>query len=253
MPSSLQNDGVLKWVGVVVLALLGLFLVAKTLNTFAERDYIGKAVRDRDLITVNGMGKVTAKPDLAKVDLGMYSDAQTVAAVQSDSTAKMNAIIDALKKMGVKDADIQTSNYSLQPKIDWSDNKQRVTGYTLSQTVNVKVRDLSKVGDVIESATTLGANQVYGVQFTIDDPTSIQDEARLKAIKEAQKKAEALADAVGLHIVKVVSFSEAGGFEPPYPMAYAGRDVANEKAVAPQIEAGSLDVNMNVSVTFEVR
>jgi uncharacterized protein YggE len=252
--SSLQTDTVLRWVGVVVLAVLGLFLVAKTVNTFAERDYIGKAVRDRDLITVSGMGTVTSKPDLAKVDVGIFSDAQTVSAVQNDSTTKMNAMIDALKALGIKDADIQTSNYSLQPKIDWSDNKQRVIGYTLSQTVNVKVRDLAKVGDVIESATSHGANQIYGVQFTIDDPTSIQDEARLKAIKEAQKKADALADAVGLHIVKVVSFSEAGGFEPPYPMQYAAGDLASAaKNVAPQIEAGSLDVKMNVSVTFEVR
>jgi uncharacterized protein YggE len=252
--SSLQNGGPLKWVGAVVLALLGLFLVAKTINTFAERDYIGKAVRDRDLITIGGMGKVTAKPDLAKVDLGIFSEGATVSVVQGDSTTKMNAIIDALKKMGIKDADIQTSNYSLQPKIDWTDGKQRIIGYTLSQTVNVKVRDLGKVGDVIEAGTSLGANQVYGVQFTIDDPRSLQDEARLKAIAEAKKKAEALADAVGLHIVKVVSFSEAGGFEPPYPMPYAagiGGDAALK--AAPQIEAGSLDVSMNVSVTFEVR
>jgi uncharacterized protein YggE len=252
--SSLQTDTVLRWVGVVVLAVLGLFLVAKTVNTFAERDYIGKAVRDRDLITVSGMGSVTAKPDLAKVDVGVFSEGQSVSAVQGDSTSKMNAMIDALKTLGITDADIQTSNYNLQPKIDWSDNKQRVIGYTLTQTVNVKVRDLAKVGDVLESATSHGANQIYGVQFTIDDPTSIQDEARVKAIKEAQKKADALADAVGLHIVKVVSFSEAGGFEPPYPMQYAAGDLASAvKNVAPQIEAGSLDVKMNVSVTFEVR
>jgi uncharacterized protein YggE len=194
--SSLQTDTVLRWVGVVVLAVLGLFLVAKTVNTFAERDYIGKAVRDRDLITVSGMGSVTAKPDLAKVDVGVFSEGQSVSAVQGDSTSKMNAMIDALKTLGITDADIQTSNYNLQPKIDWSDNKQRVIGYTLTQTVNVKVRDLAKVGDVLESATSHGANQIYGVQFTIDDPTSIQDEARVKAIKEAQKKADALADAV---------------------------------------------------------
>lgn len=255
MPSSsFQTDGVLRWVGVVVLAVLGLFLVAKTVNTFAERDYIGKAVRDRDLITVSGMGSITAKPDLAKVDVGVFSEGQSVSAVQTDSASKMNAMIEALKTLGIKDADIQTSNYNLQPKIDWTDGKQRVVGYTLTQTVNLNVRDLTKVGDVLESATSHGANQIYGVQFTIDDPTSIQDEARVKAIKEAQKKADALADAVGLHIVKVVSFSEAGGFEPPYPMAYAGGDLASAaKNIAPQIEAGSLDVKMNVSVTFEVR
>jgi uncharacterized protein YggE len=242
-----------KWLAALVLAILAVFLVAKTINTFAERDYIGKAVIDRDIITVNGEGKVTATPDLALLNLGVYSDGATVAAVQQSNTAKMNAIIDAMKKAGIKDADIQTSNYSLQPKIDWSNDRQRVIGYTLSQTVSVKVRDLTRVGDVLDSATGLGANDVNGVQFTIDDPSSLQDEARIKAIKDATKKAEALADATGLHLVKVVSFSESTPGV-PMPLMYDARasNLAPEAAKT-QIEAGSLDVNTNVSVTFEVR
>jgi len=242
-----------KWVAALALAILSVFLVAKTINTFAERDYIGKAVRDRDVITISGMGKMTATPDLAKIDVGVLSDGATVAAVQNDNTRKMNAMTDALKKMGIKDADLQTSNYSLQPKIDYNSNQQKIIGYTLSQTLNVKVRELTKVGDVIDAVTGLGANQVYGVQFTIDDPTSLQDQARLKAIAEAQKKAQALADAVGLHIVKVVSFSEASA-DQPYPIPFMAQAEAGMAVKSvPSIQVGSLDVTTNVSVTFEVR
>lgn len=255
MPSSQtsQDNNALKLAGALVLVILSVFLVAKTINAFAERDYIGKAVRDRDTITISGTGKVTATPDLALVTLGVYSDGATVAAVQQANTSKMNAIIAAIKDMGVKDADIQTSNYSLQPKIDWESNSQRVIGYNLSQTLTIKVRDLTKVGDVLDGATKLGANNVNGIQFTIDDPSSLQDQARIKAINDAKKKAEALAAATGLHLVKVVSFSESTPGV-PVPMPYAARDVAfAPQAANTQVEAGSLDVNTDVSVTFEVR
>jgi uncharacterized protein YggE len=237
----------------LLLAVLSIFVIAKTRNTFLERDYIGKAVQDRDTITVSAEGKVTATPDLANASLGVFSDGVTVAAVQAANTQKMNAIIDGLKKSGIKDEDIQTSNYNLQPKLDWNSSVQRILGYTLTQTINVKIRDLTKVGDVLQMATTLGANELYGVQFTIDDPTLLQDEARIKAINKAQMKAEALANATGLHLIKVVSFSEStDGSNPPVP--YLDRAVMNEqKAAAPTIAAGSLDVTTNVSVTFEVR
>lgn len=238
----------------LTLVVLAVFLGFKARNTYAERDYIGKAVRDRDVITVNGHARVTVKPDLALLDLGIYSEGATVAEVQQGSTQKMNAIIDAVKAMGIKDADIQTTNYNLQPKIDWSTGKQSITGYTLSQSVNVKVRDLNKVGDVIQKGVSLGANQVNSVQFTVDDPTTLQDDARLKAITDARTKAGALADALDLHIVKVVTFGESGGSIPgPIPYGMGGGIMAADKAVAPSTQPGSLDVDMNVSVTFEVR
>lgn len=244
---------VLQAIAGLVLVTLVVFLGVKTRNAYAERDYIGKAVRDRDVITINGHARVTVKPDLALVDLGMYSEGATVASVQSGNTEKMNAIIDAIKKMGVKDADVQTSNYNLQPKIDWSTGKQNITGYTLSQSINVKVRDLNKVGEVIEKAVALGANQVNGIQFTVDDPTALQDEARLKAIQDARTKAGALASALDLVLIKVVTFGEFGGTPSPMPYGVGGAMYAMEKSAAPSAQPGSLDVDMNVAVTFEVR
>lgn len=247
----MKNLLVLKVLAGTVLAMLAIFLVAKTRTEWAQRDYVGKAVRDRDVILVGGTGKVTSKPDLALVQIGIYSEGPTVNGVQADNTAKMNRIIESLKSLGIDKADIQTSNYNLQPAIDWSNGRQNIRGYTLSQNISVKVRDLPKIGEALEQSISAGANQINGVTFTIDEPSSLQDQARLKAIEDAKRKAEALASATGLKIIKVVSFSESGGTPPMMP--YAGDAMYNQRKEVPQIESGSLDVEMNVSVTFEVR
>ena len=224
-------------------------------NTNQQYNFIGKTLHDRDTFTVNGEGKVSAKPDLVKVSLGVTTDAITVKEAQKTNTDHMNAIISALKSMDIAAKDIQTANYSVYPKIDWTNGKQRILGYTVSQNVEVKVRDLDKVGDVLGKAGELGANQVGGLDFTVDDPKVLQDQARDIAIDDAKKKANILASKLGLQVVKVVTFSENGGGQPyPRPMEYSAMMKADSAgSVAPQIEAGSLDVNANVSVTFEVR
>ncbi len=240
-------------IGLLAIALI-VFVGFKARNAWEEYNYIGKAVRDRDMITVSGEGKVTATPDLAQISLGVQTDGLTVKQAQTTNTQKMNAIIAAVKSLGVADKDIQTNNYSISPKIDWSNGKQNITGYTVSQNVTVKVRALDKAGDVLARAGELGANQVGGINFTIDDPKALQDEARIKAIKDARTKAQQLADEIGLTIVKVVTFSESNGYIPPvYPIMNKAMDMAAQVAPAPTIEAGSLDVTSDVSVTFEVR
>jgi uncharacterized protein len=240
--------------GVLALALI-IYIAAQTRNALESYNYIGKVVRDRDTITVSGEGKVNAKPDLVRLDLGVQTDANTVKEAQALNTKQMNAIVDALKSAGIASKDIQTSGYNIYPRIDWQTGKQVILGYSVSQNVSVKVRDLDKVGEILGRAGDLGANQVGGIQFTVDDPTKLEEEARAKAIDDARKKAEQLADQLGLRIVKVVTFSESGEYPTPVPM-YAkameagARDMA---ASAPSIESGSLDIVNHVNVTFEVR
>ncbi|OGL74414.1 hypothetical protein A3E39_00890 [Candidatus Uhrbacteria bacterium RIFCSPHIGHO2_12_FULL_60_25] len=238
----------------VLTVALTVFVGIKAWNGYAEHYRIGVAVRDRDTITVGGEGKVSTKPDIARVSLGVQSDASTVNAAQSDNTKKMNAIIDAVKVLGVAKEDITTENYNIYPRTEWKDGRSSIVGYTVSQNVSLKVRDLDKVGDVLAKAGELGANQVGGISFTIDEPKLLQDEARLKAIADARKKADVLVGQLGLTIVKVVTFSESGGPTPP-PMPYYAKsaDMALEAAAPPQIEPGQQDVVSNVSVTFEVR
>jgi hypothetical protein len=241
-------------VGLLALALI-VYVGFLARNAAESYNYIGKAVRDRDTITVAGEGKVTAAPDLALISLGVQTEGVTVKDTQTQNTRKMNAIIAALKELKIEAKDIQTSGYSIYPKIDWNSGKQNIVGYTVSQNVSVKVRNLDIVGDVLAKAGELGANQIGGIQFTIDDPTALQDEARGKAIADARKKAQQLADQLGIKILKVVTFSEGSSYSPPtpYPMLEKSVSAGSAQAVAPDIQSGSQDVTSNVNVTFEVR
>jgi hypothetical protein len=245
----------------ILVCLLGFLTVALVVfigllswNAYAQHYKIGIAARDRDVITIDGTGKVTTKPDIAQVSLGVLSDAATVKAAQTDNTKKMNDIIAAVKALGVKADDITTTNYSIAPKIDWSNGKQNIIGFTVSQNIEVKVRDLDKVGDILAKGGELGANQAGGVQFTIDDPKKVQADAREKAIEDARTKADVLAKQLGLTLVKVVSFSESGNTPNPMPLYAKAMGVGGgSDAVAPQIETGTQDVISSVNVTFEVR
>jgi uncharacterized protein YggE len=251
----MKEHGFIKVIlGLLALALI-IFLGAKTRNALQEYHYIGTA--GRDTIAIDGTGKVSTKPDVAVVDLGVTTDSQSVKDGQTQNTQKMNAITSAVKSMGVEDKDIQTANYNISPRYDYSNGKQSIIGYTVSQEVTVKVRNLDSVGDILAKAGDLGANQVNGVNFTIDDPTSLQAQARDKALADARTKAEEVANQLGLTIVKVVTFTESSG-TPPRPIPYimnamaSGADSA-DKSMAPSVQSGSLDVSSNVSVTYEVR
>ena len=227
-----------------VLGLLALALIVYVgllaRNASEQYNYIGKVAHDRDTIVVSGEGKVTSQPDLAQVSLGVQTDALTVKDAQAQNTQKMNAIISAVKALQVAAKDIQTSNYNIQPKMDWTNGTSKIIGYTVTQNIDVKVRNLDSVGEVLAKGGELGANQVGGITFTIDD---------------ARTKASALAKQLGLTIVKVVTFSENQGGSPiVYPMMAKAYDaVAAAPAPSPQIQSGSLDVTSDVSVTFEVR
>ena len=248
-----KNLFLLITLGIVGLALV-IFLGAKTRNELVQYNYIGKS--GRDTIVISGTGKVTATPDIAQITLGVTTDGNTVKDIQDKNIQKMNAIIDMIKKEGLKDADIQTQQYSISPRYDWTGGIQKTIGYTITQQVTVKVRDMSKSGEVVQKAGDLGANQIGNIQFVIDDPKVLESQAREKAISDAKSKADVLAKQLGLNIAHVVGFTEDGNNIPqPYPI-YAKAMMDNSAgavATPPTMEAGSQDVISNVSVTFEVR
>lgn len=230
------------------------FVGTKTWNEYALHDQIGLSPKTADTFTVGGEGKVSGQPTLAQVDVGLMSEGKEVAEAQGENSRKVNAILVAIKGLGIAEADLQTNQYGIAPKYEYKDGKQTVVGYTVSQNLNVKVRDLKKVGVVLAKAGELGANQINGVQFTIDDPTSLQQEARKKALADAKQKAAALADALGVRIVRVTTFSESSGPQPVMPYGFRAMEMMDGPAAAPapDIQAGSLDVRSHVSVTFEI-
>ena len=192
---------------------------------------------------------------MVDVSLGVSTVNASVKTAQTQNTQQVNGIVAALTQLGVAAKDMQTSNYSIYPNIDYTNNKQTITGYTVSQNLEVKIRNLDSVGDVLAKAGELGANQVSGINFTIDDPTALQAQARDKAIVDAKTKAQALANELGLTILKVTSFSEDNNSTPPpRPMMLNAMSAgATSAAPSPDIQSGSLDVISDVSVTYEVR
>lgn len=253
-PITLKENRLFQGSVIALAIVLTLFLAVQAWKGMAEYSRIGLEPRPINTFTVSGYGKVSGTPTLARVNLGLYSEGKDVPTVQKANTTKVNAIVDALKQMGIAAEDLQTADYNISPKFDYSNGTQTVTGYTVSQTLAAKVRNLSQVGAVIAKAGELGANQINGVSFTIDDPSQLQQEARKKALEDANKKARELADALGVKVVGIVTFSESSGGQPMPMFADSKLGLGGGGGVpAPDVQAGSLDVESNVSLTFELR
>lgn len=237
--------------GYKLLALVAaIYLVLLSRNAWKQYDYIGRPESQRDTIAISAEGKVTALPDIASISIGVLTEKKTVSEAQKENTAKMNAIVSKIKEFGVATEDIKTTNYSIYPQYDWVNNRQVERGFQVSQNVDVKVRDLAKIGDVLAAVGDLGANQVGGVTFTIDDPEDLRQQARIKGLEAAKSKAQALADAAGVKLGKVVGFSENTG-SVPTPIMYDAK-VSGLGGAAPTVESGSQDVIVNVSVQYEI-
>jgi len=243
--------------GVITVGVLALvvYLGVLSRNALKAYDYIGRTELQIYTITVSGEGKVTAKPDIAEVSLGLQTENPSVANAQKENTEKMNKIVAALKSLGIEDKDIQTTNYSIYPIYDYPDGQQKLRGYQVAQNVTLKIRNLDKVGDVLAKAGDLGANQIGGLNFTIDEPEVLRQQAREKALLNAKEKAEALAKISGAKLGKLVSFSEGSAGEPiPYYRSFgleAGVGGAADLK-APEIQPGSQDIVITASVTYEI-
>jgi len=207
-----------------------------------------------DTFSVSGEGKVTVVPDVANVTVGVQSQGSTAKQVQEDLNQKINAVSAAVKQLGIQDKDIQTTNYSIYPTYDYSSSKQRITGYQASTNLVVKVHDLDQTNSVVDTATEKGANTIGGISFDVSDRTKAENEAREKAFQEARSKAEMAAQIAGFKLGKVINYSESSGNQPIVPMMakmdLAGRGGAAE---ATQVEPGSQEIVLTVSVSYEIQ
>ncbi|MFA6215640.1 MAG: SIMPL domain-containing protein [Patescibacteria group bacterium] len=250
-----NNVPVWKILGTILTVFAVVFLTVLTWNEVKKHDYIGRESQQTYTITIDGEGKVTAIPDIAEISLGLQTNKATVADAQKENTDKMNQIISELKKMGIDAKDIQTTNYSIYPNYDWTTGRQVLRDYSVSQNVSVKIRDLTKVGTIVDKAGSLGANQVGSLSFTIDEPEKLKQQAREKALANAKEKAEALAKVAGVKLGKLVSFTESGNSSVPIYRDYAVKSLAAggpEMAPAPAVEPGSQDIIIDVMITYEV-
>ena len=201
-------------------------------------------------ISVHGTGRVTMKPDTATFSVGIEATAKKAGAAMDEASTKMAAIIAALKKAGVADADLTTTQISLNPTYDYNNGNSKpiLTGYSATQTLNVKARALGTAGSLIDASVDAGANNVGGISFTVDDPTEATDKARTAAVEDARRKAEALAKAAGITLGKVIRITETGGNMPP-PIFYE-RGAAD--AAATPVQPGTTELSVDVQVEFAI-
>ncbi len=239
-------------VGAVIAALI---MGAAALGAiFARPNTIQAAqtgVRPVRQITVVGTGEAKASPDRATVQLGVRSQAQTASDAMAANTRDMNALVDQLKKLGIADKDLQTSNFSITPTHDAEG--RTVTGYEVTNTVAVIIRDLKNAGTLLDKVVSAGANTVYGLGFSIDNPKALQAAARNNAIADAQAQAQEIAKAAGGTVGQILSITENIG-APPQPLMMERAAAAQSDAGgAPPIATGEQTVNAQVQITYELR
>jgi uncharacterized protein YggE len=212
--------------------------------------------RKEPVIVVSGAGDAAIAPDLAVVSLGVAETRKTAREALDVANAAMNAVIDALKKQGIAPRDLQTSGLSIQAHYSYPQNDDGtpkppiLTGYMGSNTLTVRIRDLARVGAVIDQAVTLGVNQGGDIRFTNEDPAKTVTEARTEAVKNAIDKAQTLADAAGVKLGRILEITESSNTEDPRPMMSARMAKSAEDAVP--VEAGENSYAVNVKVTFAI-
>lgn len=241
---------------VLALALLSLFfyLAALTRNAWKSNDYIGKTEEFPHTITILGKGKVFTVPDIANISLGLKTEKKTVAEAQLENTKKMNKLHEELKKIGIPKEDVATTNYSVYPVYDWNTGRQQLRAYSVDQSVKIKIKDFEKIPNMLALIGVLELNQVGDLQFTVDNMDKYEQEARLVAVKNAKTKAETLAKEAGVKLGKIVSFDENFGTPTPiyYKTMYAEAAGMGGGMPAPTIEAGTNEITVNVTITYEV-
>lgn len=201
-------------------------------------------------IAVSGEGRVYAEPDIATLSVGVNTDAKTAKEAQTQNAAAMTKVLDALAKQGIEKKHIQTSDYSISTRYDYSGNTERFIGYTVSNMVNVTVRDITKLGAVLDAVTENGANRVYGVSFGVSDQQKYYKEALKLAIAAAEDKAKAMAEPVGAKLGKPVALTEEGSGYQAYN--YRGTMAMDAAAgVSTPIETGQLAIVATVSAVYE--
>lgn len=241
---------------------LGLFMIiliifvgSQTINSVRSGMMLGDPDPSERTIFVEGEATVIAAPDIATITLGVESSAETVALAQAENTTTTNALLVAVKAAGIPDDDIQTQNYNVYEDEEWNPEtfEWNTNGWIVSQSIEVTVRNTDLVAAVIVAGGDNGATNIYGPQFSIDDTGAYLEEARTEAITDARKKAQEIADALDLDLGEIVDYSEwiSGGDD--YRTFSYGEGMGGVAEEAVSIEEGTEEINMSVTVTYQLR
>lgn len=206
------------------------------------------------LFQVQGDGKATEIPNTALISFGVTKQAATVADAQNQTNTTINAILDAIKQLGIDTKNITTTNYSIYPNYDYTTGKQTANGYTVSQDIELKLSPVEKASKAVDIVTANGASNVGGITFTLDDQSQkqLQDKARKMAIDAAKQKAESLASLAGIHLGRIVDVQE--NINTPIPIRYgAGLNKAplTADSTPTQLPTGETTINTTVTLSYE--
>ena len=204
-------------------------------------------------IAVTGEGKVEMAPDMAMLSLGVMTQADTAAAALKANSDGLSGALDRLKAAGIEGRDIQTSGLSLQPNIDYSSSgrEPQVRGYTASNMLTVRLRDLSVLGQTLDAVVTEGANTLNGLSFGLQNPDEATDEARRRAVADATHKAALYAEAAGVTLGRIVTISEQGNYGGPQPMMMAEARFAKDAGSVP-VASGEISIGATISAVYEI-
>lgn len=260
-----MNNQIKNYLGVAIIIVL-------LVIGYAAASYVGtysKSIQPSSFrsFSVSAEGKVVTIPDVAQFTFGVKTEGgKNIGDLQRENAEKVNKTIEFIKSNGVDTKDIKTTNYNLEPRYQYYDCSRPessvtpcpppdIVGYTITQTISVKIRDFNKIGDILAGVIKNGANEVSALSFAIDDPTKIQDQARNEAIAKAKEKATAVAKAGGFHLGRLLSIEE--GYTPRYYQDYSTTKLSamgggETATVPPAIEAGSQEVTVTMTLRYEI-
>lgn len=243
---SVLQKKLLGWAGLALMILAGVFLVVKT-----SQEY--NTATTTNTVSFSGEGKVLAKPDVAIIDLSIVTEATTSKAAQTTNSTRSKAVTDFLKNQNIDEKDIKTTGYNIYPQYDYTNGRSVLKGYQVNETIEVKVRDLTKTDDVLAGVVSAGANQIGSLQLTIDNPDQLKAQAREDAIKAAEDKAKVLEDQLGIRLGRIVNFMEEGSTPLiRYAVPTMGMGMGGG-AAQPEISAGQNEIVSDVTITYQIK
>ncbi len=239
------------WVAILMIAAIALTSCASTAQ--AQTTGEGDTSVNRT-ITVNGYGMVNLAPDLASISIGVHTENRDAGESVQENNQQATAVKDALTGLGVAEKDISTSNFSIYPQQEWNNDGERTgTLYVVDNTVNVTVRDLDSIGQILEAVVDAGANNIYGITFDVAEREAARQDAMSAAVSNARERAQTLADAAGVDIGEVQSISTYVSVSPsPMVRSYAMEEMAVGGGSVP-ISSGEMTINVEVTVVFEIQ
>ena len=204
-------------------------------------------------ITVSGSGKVYLTPDIATISIGIHTEDESATRAVDDNNAQVLKVTQVLNNMDVEENDIQTSNFNISAQLKYNERgDQEETYYIVDNTVFATVRDLDQLGEIMGAVVEAGANSIFGIQFDVEDKTEALSRARRAAVKDAQIKAEELAQAAGVTLGEVLSINESGGIPVPV-FEGAGDSAVNGGSDQVPVSIGQLSLTVDVSIAYDIQ